>query len=187
VLTALRDKLWASELAFPKRGQLHYRMIVQRGANGHFLYIDKDRSGHFERSERIPFQISAKPSDERLQNSAGFNVDLPGTLFSTSPMQVWLIRDGIRTPARPDQLAVVYTSLPFVEGKATLPDRTVSFRFEYDPDNQSVSLTDGREWIDLNGDGQFDMTPGSAEFLHAHGTPPSSTSGSVRCRCSRSI
>jgi thiol-disulfide isomerase/thioredoxin len=172
VLPALRDWLFSGELALPKRGQLHYRVMVQRGVDGDFLYIDKDRSGHFERSERIPFHSSAKPSDERLQSSAEFDVNLPGQLFPTCPMQVWLIRDGIPTPARPDQLAVVYTSLPFVEGQAVLPGRPLSVRFEYDPDTQSVSLTDGREWIDLNGDGQFDMTPGSGEFLHAHGTAP---------------
>jgi thiol-disulfide isomerase/thioredoxin len=172
VQAASGDKLFAGELALPKRGKLHYKAVVVRHPDGtDLLYLDRNRNGHFEPAEHTAFG-AAQSGDTRLQSVAGANVDLPDPLFPTCPMQVWLIRDGIPTPARSDQLAIIYTSLPFVEGQAVLPGRPLSVRFEYDPDTQSVSLTDGREWIDLNGDGQFDMTPGSGEFLHGHGTAP---------------
>jgi thiol-disulfide isomerase/thioredoxin len=181
VETVPGDKLFTGDLAFPKGGSLHYKTVVLRHPDGtDLLYLDRNRNGRFEPAERSSFRAIGSqelpsqrtPSEDPLKSTVSTTVDLPGTLFPTCPMQVWLFRDGIPTPAHADQLAVLYTSLPIVQGQAVLPGRSLLVRFEYDPDTQSISLTEGREWVDRNGDGQFDMTPGSGEFLRAHGTAP---------------
>lgn len=87
-------------------------------------------------------------------------------------MSAWLIKDDVSSPAGRGQLAVPYTAQPFVEGHAQLPNRTLLVRLEYDLSEQGISLTDGREWLDINGDGKFDMTPGNGEFLRARGSGP---------------
>ena len=157
------DKLWAGELALPKGGRLRYRVVVVRSTGGNdLLYIDEHLTGHFE---RIAFQAADKQADPRLKSMAATVVDLPEPLFPTCFMRVWLLRDGIPSPAREDQLIVAYTSLPFVQGQAILPGRELTVGFQYDFDTHSVSLTHGREWIDLKGDDSFDI-------LRAHGTVP---------------
>lgn len=112
------------------------------------------------------------PPDDRLKSSATFDVNLPEGPFRACPMDVWLIKDGVPSPAGSGQLAVPYTAQPFVQGYAQLPNRTLLVRLEYDFREQGISLTDGREWLDINGDGKFDMTPGSGEFLRARGSAP---------------
>ncbi|WP_242617710.1 TlpA family protein disulfide reductase [Edaphobacter modestus] len=43
-------------------------------------------------------------------------------------------------------------------------------RLEYDFRAQGIRLTSGVEWLDINGDGKFDLTPGSGETLRARGS-----------------
>ena len=69
-------------------------------------------------------------------------------------------------------MVVGYSSLAYVQGYAQLPHRKMLVRFEYDFDIQGISLTAGHEWLDLNGDGKFDLTPGSGEFVHSIGSAP---------------
>jgi hypothetical protein len=58
-------------------------------------------------------------------------------------------------------LAVPYTAWPFVQGYAQLPGRTLQVRLKYDFEKQDIAMTAGIEWLDINGDGKFDLTPGS--------------------------
>ena len=128
--------------------------------------------GVLGQEERIPFHPAVPPPDDRLKSSAAFDVDLPEGPFRACPMEVWLIKDGVPSPAGSGKLAVAYTAQPFVQGYAQLPNRTLFIRLEYDFSKQGISLTDGREWLDIDGDGKFDMTPGSGEFLRAGGSAP---------------
>ncbi len=178
------DKIFAGELAFPRGGRLRYKAVIVRHADAtDVLYLDRNRDGRFEPNERVTFRADTG-GDPRLKSSVTTRVDLPGALFSTAPMQVGLMRDGIRGPARPDQLAVGYTALLFVQGRATLPGRTVSMRFQYNAESQSISSHEGVQWVDINGDGTFDLMPGSGEYLHADGAPPVFTIGTRRLEVS---
>jgi thiol-disulfide isomerase/thioredoxin len=94
-------------------------------------------------------------------------------------MDVWLIKSGLRSPEGPGQLAVPYTSQPFVQGYAQLPKRTLQLRLKYDFEKRGIALTSGIEWIDINGDGKFDLTPGSGETLRARGNAPFFTIGDL--------
>jgi thiol-disulfide isomerase/thioredoxin len=167
------DKVFAGELALPKGGAIRYKALIVRPSGGSdILYVDANRDGRFGPGERIPFRLAERPPDDRLKSLAAFDVDLPRGLFRVCPMDVWLIKDGVSSPAGSGQLAVPYTAQPFVQGYARLPNRTLLVRLEYDFSDQGISLTDGREWLDINGDGKFDMTPGSGEFLRARGSAP---------------
>ena len=111
-------------------------------------------------------RATARRSPEKL---AGFDVDLPEGPFRVCPMGVWLIKDHVSSPAGPGQLAVPYTAQPFVQGYAQLPNRTLLVRLEYDFDKLGISLRDGREWLDIDGDGKFDMTPGAGSSYEQEG------------------
>jgi thiol-disulfide isomerase/thioredoxin len=166
------DKIFTGELALPKGGALHYKTMIVRSSDGaDVLYVDANQDGHFGPNERIPFRLPAKVVPH-LKSVAAFDVDLPTGPFHTCPMVVWLVNDDVPSPARPGQLAVGYDPTPFVQGQVQLPKRTLMVRFQYDFNTQGVSLVDGREWLDINGDGKFDMTPGSGEFLRARGSAP---------------
>ena len=173
VTTEPADKVFAGKLALPKDGALRYNaLIVRPSAGSDILYVDANRDGRFGAGERIPFRPVEQPPDDRLKSLAGFDVDLPKGPFRVCPMGVWLIKDHVSSPAGPGQLAVPYTAQPFVQGYAQLPNRTLLVRFEYDFDDLGISLRDGREWLDINGNGKFDMTPGGGEFLRARGSAP---------------
>jgi thiol-disulfide isomerase/thioredoxin len=176
------DKIFSGEFALPKNGNLRYKAVIVRQSGGtDLLYVDKNRDGHLEPDERIAFRSHAS-SDPRLVKWAPFAVELPaGGHFRTCPMDVWLIREGVRAPlpVGPGQLAVAYTAQPFVQGYARLPKRNLQVRLEYDVDHQDIALKYGMEWIDINGDGKFDMTPGSGESLRAHGSAPIFTIGDL--------
>ncbi len=166
------DKAFAGELALPKDGAIHYKAVIVRASGGaDILYIDANQDGHFGLKERIPFRPPAKDVP-RLKSVATFDVDLPAGPIRTCPMDVWLMPDGIPTPAKSGQLAVPYTTMPFVQGTVELPKRTLMVRFQYDFRSPGVSLMNGLEWLDIDGDGKFDKTPGSEEFVRARGSAP---------------
>jgi thiol-disulfide isomerase/thioredoxin len=174
VATEPGDKIFSGEFGLPKNGDIRYRAVVVRQPDGmDVLYVDKNRNGRFEPEERIIFRRHVPSLDDRLATCAEFKVALPARgPFRTCPMDVWLIKEGVRSPAGPGQLAVPYTAQPFVEGYVQLPKRTLELRLEYDFDIQGIALTTGIEWVDINGDGKFDPTPGSGETLRAHGSAP---------------
>lgn len=174
------DKIFSGELALPKNGTLLYKAVIVRQSDGtDVLYVDKNPDNHFEPDERIVFRPHVPSLDPRLATWAHFAVELPDGTFRTCPMDVWLIKKGLRSPAGPGQLAVPYTATHFVQGYARLPGRTLQVRLEYDVDHQYIPLTFGMEWIDINGDGKFDLTPGSGEALRARGSAPIFTVGDL--------
>ncbi|HEV2135602.1 MAG TPA: hypothetical protein VGR47_15310 [Terracidiphilus sp.] len=170
------DKIYSGELSLPDGGQVRniYKAVVVRSPSGNdVLYVDENRDGRFEANERISFLPVVDPKFSRLKDLASFSVDLPpGGAFRTCPMDVALARNDAVASAKPPQIVVEYTSAPFVQGYATLTDRRLSVRFQYDFEIGGVSVNYGYEWLDLNGDGKFDMSPGSPEFLHGNGSSP---------------
>ena len=127
------DKVFAGELALPKGGAIHYKaLIVRQSDRSDILYVDANGDGRFGPEERIPFRPAMPPPDDRLKSSATFDVNLPEGPFRACPMDVWLIKDGVPSPAGSGQLAVPYTAQPFVQGYAQLPNRTLLVRLEYD-------------------------------------------------------
>lgn len=183
ISTGAADKISSGEFALPKNGNLRYKAVVVRQSDGtDVLYIDKNRDGHFGPHERVVFRSHVPPLDPRLATWASFVVELPGGgPFSTCPMDVWLIKQGIRAPVAvgTGQLAVAYTAQPFVQGYAQLPNRNLKVRLEYDVNHQDIALKYGVEWIDINGDGRFDTTPGSGETLRGRGSAPIFTVGDL--------
>lgn len=172
VAAAPSDTLFTGDLSVPRNDGLHYKVVVIHRADAtDILYLDRNRNGHFEASERLSFH-PADNSDPRLKSTVTTDVELPDTRFSKAPMQVSLVRGKPPFAIRPDQLVIVYTAVLFLQGEATLPESKVALRFQYNPISQSVSLNDGLQCVDLNGDGQFDPTPASGEFLRAHGASP---------------
>ena len=172
VIPMPEDKVFAGVLALPKGGALQFKALILRSPHGTAtLYVDSDRDGRFETKERISFHPINPPSDE-MKEAAIFDVSLPDGLFKTCPMEVKLLKDGVQSPATPAQLGVLYTSFAFVEGYATLPKRKLLVRLAYNFAKQSVDVNHGLEWLDINGDGHIDQTPGNGEVLRASGSAP---------------
>lgn len=176
IAAQVADKLYAGEFTLPRNEKIRntYKSIIVRSPNGtDVLYVDKNRDGRFQPNERLAFLPVVNPEFRQLKDLASFDVDLPpGGIFSTCPMQAALLKNGSGSAITAPELAVSYTSTAFVRGFAILPDRHLSVRFEYDFDLGGVSLKTGREWIDLNDDGKFDIAPGSPEALQANGSAP---------------
>lgn len=176
IASSPRDKIYSGELSLPDGGKVRniYQAVIVRAPGGNdVLYVDANRNGSFDDNERVPFLPVTDPWFSRLKDMASFDADLPpGGAFRTCPMQVALPRNEAEAPAKPPQIAVEYTSAPFVRGFAELPGRRLQVRFQYDFAIGGVSLDYGYEWLDLNNDGKFDMKPGSPEFLHGDGTNP---------------
>ena len=166
------DKAFAGMLSLPNGGALQFKAVIERSPDeADVLYIDADRDGHFGPGERLLFH-PLTPAVDGLKDAVTFDVSLPPGPFRTCPMQVRLPKDGTPTPAGPTQLAVPYTSVAFVQGYAQLPTRKMLMRFQYDFVKQDVQLPSALEWIDTDGDGNIDQTPGSAEFVRAGNGAP---------------
>lgn len=176
VAAETNDKIYSGEFSLPDGGKVRniYKAVIVRSPDGKdVLYVDENGDGRFESNERVLFLAVVDPKFSRLKDMASFSVTLPpGGTFRTCPMDVALARDDAELPAKPPQIAVEYTSAPYVQGYAVLADRRLSVRFQYDFEIGGVSVNYGYEWLDLNGDGQFDMSPGSPEFLHGNGSSP---------------
>ncbi|QHN02205.1 TlpA family protein disulfide reductase [Granulicella sp. WH15] len=174
VMAGAGDKVFTGVLAFPKGGSLQYKALIVRSPNGtDVLYVDADRDGRFGDAERITFH-ALKPAGF-LKDAAEFEVSLPDGPFKSCPMQVGLVPDGVPTPpglAKPGQLAVLYTSLAFVEGYAQLPRRKMLVRLSYNFDKREIDLSSAMEWMDVNADGRLDLTARSPEMLRARGSAP---------------
>lgn len=170
------DKLFSGSLNLGGTGAPRYRLraIVVRGSGGaDVLYVDSNQNSHFDPEEQIPFRPLPDSDQNKGQSSvAYFDTVLLGDPMGIFPMQVRLITEPWRTKAKPGQLPVLYSALAFVQGRARLPHRKLLVRFQYDFETMSVAIDNGHEWLDLNGDGKFDMNPGSPEFLRANGSAP---------------
>jgi hypothetical protein len=170
------DKIYSGEFSLPDGGQVRniYKAVIVRATDGKdVLYVDENRDGRFEPDERILFLPVVDPKFSRLKDMASFSVALPpGGAFRTCPMDAALARNDAEPPAKSPQIAVEYTSAPYVQGYAALADRPLRVRFQYDFEIGGVSVSYGYEWLDLNFDGKFDMSPGSPEFLHGNGSSP---------------
>lgn len=173
------DRIYSGELSLPDGGKVRniYKAVVVRSPDGNdILYVDEDLNGSFDENERVPFLPVRDEHFSRLKDMASFAVELaPGGAFRTCPTLVALPRIDAQAP----QITVEYTSTPYVRGFAVLPDRRLQIRFQYDFETGGISLKYGYEWLDLNGDGKFDMTPGSPEVVHGDGKSPVFQVGSL--------
>ncbi|HEX8712347.1 MAG TPA: hypothetical protein VF730_10775 [Terracidiphilus sp.] len=170
------DKVYSGEFSLPDGGQVHYiykAMIVRAPGGNDLLYVDANRNGRFDTGERIAFVPVTNSKFWRLLDIASFDVNLSSRdAFQTCPMQVALLRNEAEPPAKSPQIVVEYTSAPYLQGFTTLPGRSLRVRFQYDFEIGGISVNYGYEWLDLNGDGMFDMSAGSPEFVHGNGTSP---------------
>ncbi len=169
---APNDKVFAGVLSLSDRSALQYKTVIVRSPDGtDAIYIDANQDGHFGPGERIVFH-GLEPAAAGVKNSAKFVVAVPDGYYRTCPMEVRLMKDGFPTPAGPRQLAVLYTSSVFLQGYVPLPKRRLHIRFAYGFRNEGIDLGSAPEWVDINGDGRFDATPGSAELLDPKGSAP---------------
>lgn len=170
------DKIYSGQFSLPDGGQVHYiykAVLVRASGGSDVLYVDSNRNGRFDAGERVFFVSVINLQFSRLKETAIFDVALSSRdAFPTCPMTAALARDDSESPAKPLQIAVEYTSAPYVQGFAALPGRSLRVRFQYDFETGGISLNYGYEWLDLNGDGKFDMKPGSPEFVHGDGANP---------------
>jgi hypothetical protein len=183
VLADAGDKLYSGEFTLGEDGKDHlvYKaVIIQLPAGNRALYIDANRNGRFDPDERISFLPVTNPNFPQFKELASFDVNLPrGGNFPTCPMEVAVDVEHAKPTVKAPQIAVEYTATAFVRGFAVLPQRRLQVRFEYNFDAGGVSLNSGREWLDLNDDGKFDMTAGSPESLRANGAAPAFQVGNL--------
>jgi len=168
------DKIFIGELSLPKHAVLRFQSAIVRSPNGNdVLYVDANRDGRFEPTERIPFSPLGPDADTRLKVGAAFAVTLPSGPYKICPMEVRLPKDPEWIKVGPKQLGVPYTSFAFVQGYVRLPTRSMLMRFEYSFANKGIDLSgDTVEQADLNGDGRLDETPGNPEFFRGRGSAP---------------
>jgi hypothetical protein len=170
------DKLYEGNLDLGSGPVPRYRIraVIVRSPDGtDVLYVDANQNAHLDQDERIPFRPLPDTDENKGEKDvAEFNAVLPNDPMSPFPMEVRLITDPERTVAKPSQLPLLYTKIAFVQGYVRVAHRKVHVRFQYNFTTRSVDIDHGREWLDLNGDGKFDIKPGSPEFLRANGSAP---------------
>lgn len=129
------------------------------------FFIDLHSGGGALRNPtRIPM---TKPSRPFFSAEAHFNINLPTGPFRTAPAYVAIPKSTQGYPLKPNQAMLMVGNNPYVTGEAALPNRKLRLRYSFDPDTGTTDLKRATEWWDINGDGKFDVTPGSAEA----GTP----------------
>ncbi len=170
------NQLYSGQFTLPGSGKnrnIYKAVVVLTPGAGDVLYVDMNGNGRFDANERVWFRPVTNPAFPRLKEMASFHVNLRGPgIFHSCPMEVAIVGDGAPAAANAGSIDVEYTSAAFVRGFAILPDRRLYVRFEYDFAAGDVSLKHGREWLDLNNDGKFDMSAGSPESLRANGSAP---------------
>ena len=170
------DKLYEGSLDLGSRSRPRYRIraIVVRSPDGtDVLYVDANQNSHLDPDERIPFRpLPGTDENKGEKDTAEFNAVLPNDPMGPFPMEVRLLTEPGRAVAKPNQLPLLYSRIAFVQGYMRVAHRKVHVRFQYNFSTKSVDIDHGREWLDLNGDGKFDMRPGSPEFLRATGSAP---------------
>lgn len=174
VAVAAEDKVYSGFLALPKNGALRYNAVIVRSPDGaDVIYVDANRAGRFEPQESVPFHAIASGDTRFFKDAATFDVALPAGPYATCPMEVRLPKDGVAMPGvGPTQLAVGYTPAAFVQGEVKLPARRLEVQFQFNLTTGGIDLEHAIERFDLNGDGRFDSTPGSAEFVRARDSAP---------------
>ena len=170
------DKLYEGNLDLGSESAPRYRIraVIVRSPDGtDVLYVDANQNSHIDPDERIPFRPLSETDENRGEKDAAeFNAVLPNDPMGPFPMEVRLLRNPGHTMAKPGQLPLLYSRIAFVKGYVRVAHRKVRVRFQYNFSTRSVDIDHGREWLDLNGDGKFDMRPGSSEFLRANGSAP---------------
>lgn len=170
------DRLYAGafDLGSDTRPSYRIRAVIVCSPDGSdVLYADANQDSHLDPDERFSFRPLPRTAERAGQKDvARFNADLPGDLMGPFPMEVRLIEESESAQASPGELPVLYSGLAFVQGYVRLAHHKIRVRFQYDFATRSVDIDHAREWLDLNGDRKFDMTPGSGESLHANGSAP---------------
>ncbi len=164
------SKLYRGELDFGTSQALHFGGALCLLRNGdRILFIDLHTgSGELHKPERIPFLASSQPY---YLAEAKFSFPLHKGPFRSVPAYVALPKDTSGFPTKPNQAVLIVGSAPYVTGRVRLPKRQILVRYAFDLDTDTIDLGRANEWFDLNADGKFDSTPGSAE----QGTPSSGT------------
>ncbi len=170
------DKLYEGNLDLGSRSAPRYRIraVVVRSPDGtNILYVDANQNSHLDPDERFPFRSLPRAGENKAErDTARFYAVLPDDPMSPFPMEVRLLTDSERVRVRPGQLPLLYSRIAFVQGYARVAHHKVRVRFQYNFSTMSVDIDHGREWLDLNGDGKFDMRPGSPELMRANGSAP---------------
>jgi thiol-disulfide isomerase/thioredoxin len=149
---------------------LEIRGAVVRTSDRDLLYVDLNRNGRFEHSENIP--VEPLQDDKYLNSHARFQVHLNQGQYGELPVEVRLFRDGSGPAPEPGKLLVLSTGRAYVQGRVQVSSRSVLVRYEYDLNQKGVDVSKAVEWMDVNGDGIIDGTPGSPEQAVPRGKPP---------------
>src|ERR1039457_2082855 len=81
------------------------------------LYVDTNRDGKFEDSERFVFQpFEGDSIDNRIKDRVRIVLPLLSGPYKSCEMEVLLPKQNVPTPAGPKQVTVLYTGNAFVEG-----------------------------------------------------------------------
>lgn len=170
------DKLYEGNLDLGSGPAPRYRIraVVVRSPDGtDILYVDANQNSHLDPDERFRFRPLPQTDENRGEKDAAeFNAVLSNDPMGPFPMEVRLLTDPGHTAAKPSQLALLYSRIAFVQGYVRVAHRKVRVRFQYNFSTKSVDIDHGREWLDLNGDGKFDVKPGSPELVRANGSAP---------------
>jgi thiol-disulfide isomerase/thioredoxin len=168
-----KEHLFKGQITLAAQLGLKFDGAVVEFADGtDALYLDLNRDGRFEENERFVLQpVTDHSHDKWTKSRVRIDVPLASGFYKSCPMDIQLINsDAPRVP--PGKRVIVYARQEFVEGYAQLPDRTLLMRFEYNFEKNAIDLDHHLEWVDINGDGKIDTSPGSMEALKAIGKPP---------------
>jgi thiol-disulfide isomerase/thioredoxin len=156
------DHIHAGKLAFDLTPQLEFDgLIIQNSNRPDCIYVDSNRDGIFEPSERTIFRALAR--DKTFKEEARFKVKLPTGFYGELPIVVRLFKADSGPPAQADKLNVLYTDDAFVQGLARVKNSSLLVRYRYSFKTGSVDLNKAVEWMDVNGDGRIDISSGSPE------------------------
>ncbi len=165
------DHIYTGKFAFDLTPNLEFGgLIIQSSNRPDCIYVDLNRDGTFEPSERIFFRALA--GDKALKEEARFTVKLPTGLYRELPIVVRLFKAGSGPPSQANKLNVLDTEDAFVQGRVRLDNRSFLVRYRYNFRTGSVDLNTAVEWMDVNGDGRIDVSPGSPEQGVPRGKPP---------------
>ena len=155
------ESVYAGRIRLLRRNPLEAQVVlVQPEEGAPFLYADTDLDGKLSATER--FELGDYPDLMKGWRAAllrfpvtGGAVRLYPVLLSLNPLVSELPRDQPRSLLR--------SSVAYLEGTVAVEGREVKVRYPLSAEAPDVSLREGEQGMDLDGDGRFSRGISSAE------------------------